>query len=234
MERSVKYKVAGLRGALEEGTCVLPAAERRTKGCPITGGGSQGVVLLDIREHVQLHVPVPFTCALSKARACVCIRKSGRASASCAMRRSRTRVCRAKRPTILRICVILTGCMSHGRVSDEGAADPPSGRDVRMGLSSAIFLCPIFCGIIPAWSHNPPLVNRERDKQVVRDRRDQKAEVRRPKVGVRSSEHFSLQPSDHIACPAFLASIASLARITRYASRETAQCDTRGEGCDAR
>jgi hypothetical protein len=26
-------------------------------------------LLLDIREHVRLHVPVPFTCALSEARA---------------------------------------------------------------------------------------------------------------------------------------------------------------------
>jgi hypothetical protein len=69
MERSVKYKVTGLKGALAEGICVRSAAERRTKGCARTGGASQDELLLDIREHVRLHMPDPFTCALSEARA---------------------------------------------------------------------------------------------------------------------------------------------------------------------
>ena len=35
----------------------------------MTGGASQDELLLDIREHVRLHVPVPFTCVFSEARA---------------------------------------------------------------------------------------------------------------------------------------------------------------------
>lgn len=69
MERSVKYKGTGLEGAVGEGICVRSAAERRTKGCARTGGASQDELILDIREHVRLHVLVPFTCALSEARA---------------------------------------------------------------------------------------------------------------------------------------------------------------------
>lgn len=34
-----------------------------------TGGASQDELLPDIREHVRLHMPNPFTCALSEARA---------------------------------------------------------------------------------------------------------------------------------------------------------------------
>jgi hypothetical protein len=49
-------------------------------------------------------------------------------------------------------------------------------------------------------------VKRERDKQDVRDRRD-------PKFEVLGSKFRKLQPSDHLTRPAFLASLACLARL---------------------
>ena len=98
MERSVKYKVARLEGALGEGICIRLAAERRTKGCAITGGASQDKLLLDIRKHVRLHVPVPFTCALSEA--CVC-------SAACVVYSARRKIGAPLSPTSIGAAIVV-------------------------------------------------------------------------------------------------------------------------------
>src|SRR5437016_181060 len=74
----------------------------------------------------------------------------------------------------------------------------------------------------------PSFVNRARDKQDVRDRRGPKAEVRgsenlepssvRPFLSAPNPEPRTQNFFAHLAPPALLTSLASLARITRYAS----------------